>query len=65
MNKATRNHIATYTDEKLEEDINRYYLSLSNTGRNIRQVRISINKKINALLDEKQGRMIRAMQSKQ
>ena len=58
MNKITRNHISTYSNEKLESDINKYYNSLSIAGRNLRQLRSSINKKLQALIDEKQKRLL-------
>ena len=58
MNTVTRNHISTFSNEKLEADINHYYVSLSNAGRNLRQTRSSINKKLQALIDEKQNRML-------
>ena len=58
MNALIRSHISEYSNEDLESNIDSYYKKWSNTGRNLRQVRASINRKLQALIDEKQKRLL-------
>ena len=57
-----RKVISTYTDQRLDADISRYSKSITNlTNRknsHLVTLKISVNKKLQALLDEKQSRML-------
>jgi len=62
MNMRDRKVISTYTDERLDADISRYSKSITNlTNRrksHLVTLKISVNKKLQALLDEKQSRLL-------
>lgn len=58
MNKVTRDFIAEMSNEGLELAIERDVELLHNTGKQLRSVRLSINTRLQALLDEKQKRMV-------
>jgi hypothetical protein len=59
MNNATRKHIATMSDEGLELSISRDLGRLEKMGKNLkRTVGAHVGKRLQALLDEKQARMV-------
>ena len=60
MNNTTRKHIATYSDEDLEQRINKdeYQLKHMKKSGNLSTIRRQITKRLQALVDEKQARMI-------
>ena len=62
MNMRCRKVISTYTTQRLDADIIRYSKSITNlTNRknsHLVTLKISVNKKLQALLDEKQSRLL-------
>ena len=59
MNKTQRKVIALKSDEELTDDIERYYRATLNMGGHLRPIRRSVDKKLNALLAERQTRMLK------
>tara|TARA_R110000744_G_scaffold373752_1_gene486116 strand:+ start:1058 stop:1255 length:198 start_codon:yes stop_codon:yes gene_type:complete len=59
MNNGTRKVIATMTDNELDTAISRDNERLGNLGKNLkRTIGVSIAKRLSALTDERQARML-------